>query len=178
MHYSLGEAAAYTLQFRDLTTPASEEAVAPLPSNIANYLREFDAALSEEDMKSQRFRRRFLFTPITTSKKAQSDEVIKFVPFDSALGKEINDQYQQVFLKEVERRKHLPSKIVKMMQDEGYTRFTMHRHTHLWKKLDAKNPGKGYGVLVASTWYWYDRWIAEVRKHCKDNKELYFNRSN
>ena len=173
MQYSLGEAIAYTLQFRDLTTPASEEAVAPLPSNIANYLREFDAALSDEDMKSQRFRRRFLFTPIATSKKAQSDEVIKFVPFDSDLGKEINDQYQQVFLKEVERRKHLPSKIVKMMQDEGYTRFTMHRHTQLWKKLDAKNPGKGYGVLVAYTWYWYDRWIAEVRKHCKENKNLY-----
>lgn len=60
-----------------------------------------------------------------------------------------------------------------MMQDEGYPRFTMHRHTQLWKKMDAKNPGKGYGVLVGYTWYWYDRWVDEVRKHCEDNKASY-----
>ena len=35
--------------------------------------------------------------------------------------------------------------------------------------------GKGYGVLVASTWYWYDRWVDEVRKYCADNEELYTN---
>ena len=49
----------------------------------------------------------------------------------------------------------------------------MHHHTQLWKELDGKNPGKGYGVLVAHTWYWYDQWMDEVRKHCADNKELY-----
>ena len=167
--HSLGEVIAFTLQFRDFTTPTPEESVAPLPSNVARYLRDFDSALSEEDMKSQSFRRRFLFTPVMTSKNAQADEVIKFVTFDSDLGQEINAKYQQVYLKEVERPKHLPSKIVKMMQEEGHTSFTMHRHIQLWRKMDAKNLGKGYGVQVASTWYWYDRWIDEVRKHCKEN---------
>ena len=171
--HSLGDVVAFTLQFRDFTTPTTEEAIAPLPSNVANYHREFDAGLSDEDMKSQYFRRRFLFTPVVTSKKAQSDEIIKFVPFDSELGKEINAKYQQVVLKEVERPKHLPSEIRKMMQDEGYPRFTMHRHTQLWKKMDAKNPDKGYGVLVGYTWYWYDRWVDEVRKHCEENKASY-----
>ena len=33
--------------------------------------------------------------------------------------------------------------------------------------------GKGYGVWVADTWYWYDRWVDEIRKHCAKNKELY-----
>ena len=175
--HSLGEVIAFTLQFRDFTTPTPEESVAPLPSNVANYLREFDATLSDEDMKSQHFRRRFLFTPMVTSKKAQSDEVIKFVPFDSDLGKEINSKYQQVLLKEVERPKHLPGEIVKLMQEAGYTRFTMYYHTRLWKKIDAKKTGKGYGVEVAGYWYWYDRWLEEVRKHCLENEELYMDGS-
>ena len=139
MQHSLGEVVAFTLQFRDFTTPSSEEAIAPLPSNVANYLQEFDATLSDEEMKSQYFRRRFLFTPMVTNKKAQSDEVIKFVPFDSALAEEINSKYQQVLLKEVERPKHLPSKIVKLMQEAGFTHFTIYYHTRLWKKKDAKN---------------------------------------
>jgi hypothetical protein len=43
----------------------------------------------------------------------------------------------------------------------------------LWKEIDAKNPGKGYGIQVISTWYWYERWIEEVRNHCNNNKEHY-----
>ena len=59
------------------------------------------------------------------------------------------------------------------MRQEGYVRFNMHHHTQLWKKMDAKNPGKGYGVEVAKTWYWYDRWVDEVRKHCAENSDKY-----
>ena len=172
--YSLGTAAAFTIQFRDLkTTDTSEETVAPLPSNVAKWLQEFHAELSEEEMKSPYFRRRFLFVPIVTSKKAQADEVVQFVPFDSDLGKAINDKHLQVMLKEVERPKHLPSEIVKLMNEEGYTLFKMHQHTQFWKKMDGRNSGKGYGVMVARTWYWYDRWVDEVRKHCAANQNLY-----
>ena len=95
------------------------------------------------------------------------------MPVNSDLGKAINDKYRQVLLKEVERPKHLPSEIVALMREEGYAHFKMHHHTQFWKRVDGKNPGKGYGVLVACTWYWYDRWMDEVRKHCEDNKELY-----
>ena len=152
--HSLGAAAAFTLQFRDLnkTTTTSKETAAPLPSNITKYLQEFDAQLSAEDITSPYFRRRFLFVPMVTSKKAQADEVIQFVPLNSDLGKAINDNYQRLLLKEVERPKHLPGAIVTLMRVEGYTHFSMHHHTQLWKKLDGKNPGKGYGVLVAHTW--------------------------
>ena len=172
--YSLGAAVAFTLQFRDFTNPTlPEEVVAPLPSNVAKYLQEFDAELSDEDLKSQYFRRRFLFVPMVTSKKAQADEVIEFVRFDSDLAKAINEKYQQVLLKEVEKPKHLPGEIVKLMKEEGYTRFNMHHHTQLWKKMDGRNPGKGYGVWVAGTWYWYGQWVDEVRKHCSENEESY-----
>jgi hypothetical protein len=43
----------------------------------------------------------------------------------------------------------------------------MHHHTQLWKQLDGKNRGKGFGADIAGTWYWYDTWVAEVEKHCE-----------
>ena len=171
---SLGGMAAFTLQFRDLgIVGKNEEALAPLPSNVARYLQDFDAELSDEEISSPHFRRRFLFVPIVTSKKAQADGMIQFVPFDSELGTSINETYQQVMLKEVERPKYIPSQIVQQMREEGYTKFNMHHHTSLWKSFDAKNPGKGYGVMVAGAWYWYERWVDEVRLHCSDNVANY-----
>ena len=172
--YSLRKMAAFTLQFRDLTSTAtSDEAPAPLPANVAKYLQEYDANLSDEEINSPYFCCRFLFVPLVTSKKAQADKVIEFVPLNSELGKAINDQYQQVLLKEVERPKYLPSQIVKLMREEGFPRFTIYYHTRLWRRLNGKIPGKGYGVLIANKWYWYDRWIDEVRKYCEANCELY-----
>lgn len=171
---SLGAAAAFTLQFRDLNaTDAPAEAAAPLPSNVAKYLQEFDAELSDEEIASPHFRRRFLFVPVVTNKKAQADAVIEFMSPNSDLGLAINEQYQQVILKEVERPKLLPSEVVALMQEDGFVRFNLHHHAQLWKRLDGKNPGKGYGVLIASTWYWYERWVNEVRQHCVQNRENY-----
>ena len=172
--YSLGEAAAFTLQFRDLTASAApSEAVAPLPSNVATYLREFDAALTPDELNSPSFRRRFLFVPVATGKKAQADEVIEFVRADSELAKTISDNYQQVLLKEVEKPKHLPTRIVELMASEGYPGFTLHRHTEFWRAVDGKNPAEGYGYELGGRWFWYDRWVEKVRKHCQDSELLY-----
>ena len=172
--YSIGDAAAFTLQFRDLAdAPSPRSAVIPLPSNVDTYFQQFDAGLSIEELNSPYFRRRFLFVPIVTNKKAQADEVIEFVRADSDLGRLVNENYQQVILKEVERPKHLPGQIVKLIEEEGYPGFKTHHHTQLWKKLDAKNPGKGFGVMIAEKWYWYDQWVDEVRKHCADKWEAY-----
>lgn len=173
-HHSLGAAAAFTLQFRDFkATTAPGETVTPLPSNVAKYVQEFDAELSDEDIDSPHFRRRFLFVPIVTAKKAQADTIIEFVPPDSDLGQAINEKYQQVVLKEVERPKWLPGEIVALMQQEDFPRFSMHNHTLLWKNMDGKNLGKGYGVEIGKTWYWYERWVDIVRRHCVENNHLY-----
>ena len=80
--------------------------------------------------------------------------MVEFVPPDSELGETINASYQQVYLREVERPKYLAGQIVNFMRETGYTRFNMYHHTQLWKNLDAKNSGKGFGVMVAKTWYW------------------------
>lgn len=171
---SLNAATAFTLQFRDLNaTDAPADAVTPLSSNVAKYLQDFDADLSDEEMESLHFRRRFLFVPVVTNKKAQADAVIEFVPPNSDLGLAIKEKYQQMILKEVERPKKLPSQVVALMREEGYVGFRQHHHTELWKRLKAKDPGKGYGVQIAHTWYWYERWVDIVRQHCVDNKERY-----
>lgn len=168
--HSLRNAAAFTLQFRDIMVGSGPaEAPVRLPSNVAKFVREFEEGMPDEDVDSPHFRLRFLFTPISAKSKARADEVIQFVPFDSEQGQKIN----RIMLKEVEWPKHLPKGIVKMMQNEGYPKFSMHYHTQLWKRLDAKNPGKGYGVWVVKQWYWYDRWVDVVREHCSSNAERY-----
>ena len=67
--HSLGTLAAIYDPVSDITTPANfKEAVAPLPSTTAKYLEEFDAALTDQDINSPYFRRRFLFVPVIASK--------------------------------------------------------------------------------------------------------------
>jgi len=112
-----------------------------------------------------------LFVPKLVGKPGQADEVIEFLKADSELAQSINRDY--VSFKEVERPKFLPTNIVGLMRSEGYPRFTMHSHTELWHSLNAKNPAKGLGVLIANTWYWYSAWIEIVRKHCEENAPRY-----
>ena len=76
-------------------------------------------------------------------------------------------------IRETERPKHLPGGVVAIMKKEGFTRFGIQSHTDLWKQMDAKNPGKGFGTLVQKTWYWYDTWMDQVRKHCQENEARY-----
>jgi hypothetical protein len=67
-----------------------------------------------------------------------------------------------VLLKEVERTKYLPSEVVSKIKTAGHPSFNMHDHTSLARQLDARKSGKGYGVQIAKTWYWYENWIAKV----------------
>ena len=174
--FSLGSMAAFTLQFREFANPDKStllEQQTSLPSNVAKYVQEFDAELSDEEYRSPSFRCRFLFTPLITSKNAQADVVIQFVQFNSELGKQIEGDYQQFLIKETERPKHIPGQVVQLMKEAGFEKFGISNHTKLWQELDGKNPGKGYGVELASRWYWYDRWLDVVRQHCIANKETY-----
>ena len=170
--YGLGNALAFTLQFRDLSeVPAAAEAPKPLPSNVAKYVQQFEADLPDEEFQSPRFSCRLIFTRKLANRRGQADRAIEFISPDSELAKVIDKEYW--VQKEVEKPKCLPSRIVKRMNDEGYPGFKMHHHTRLWKELDAKNTGKGYGVEVAGTWYWYERWVEVVRDHCRRNSEDY-----
>ena len=138
---------------------------------MAKYVQEFDANLEDADFQSPHFSYRTIFVRKLANHRGQADRAIEFLSPDSELAKEVDKQYW--VLKETERPKFLPGQVVALMRDEGYPKFGQHQHTLLWKQLDAKKSGKGYGVQVANTWYWYESWVEEVRKHCWANQNSY-----
>jgi hypothetical protein len=43
----------------------------------------------------------------------------------------------------------------------------------MWQSQEAKKPGKGYGVDVAGTWYWYDSWVNRCIELCKEQGDKF-----
>jgi hypothetical protein len=164
---------AFSLQFSSIGREQTEALPTPdtMPSHIRAFVEGFEGQLSEEEFNSPKFAYRVLFVAKTANRKGQADQVIEFVKADSQLALDVNKSY--ALIKETERPKHLPTRIVKMMKGEGYPRFSITSHMKLWKMMNAKDRAKGFGVPVESTWYWYDTWIDQVRKHCQDNATKY-----
>ena len=160
---------AVSLQFSSLSREQIDtlEQQAGLPRHIKQYIEGFDGALSADEFASPKFAYRVIFVPKTANHPNQADQVITFVKADSETAKSANAAY--AVIRETERPKWLPSQIVAKMKADGFPRFGMFRHTDLWKSRDAKGSAKGYGVQIAKTWYWYDTWLVEVRKHCNEN---------
>lgn len=164
----------FSLQFSTLNTEQKEllEEHPDLPAHIQVYMKTFDERLSDQDFASPKYAYRILFVPKTVNRKGQADRVIEFVKSDSPLAEAVNKQY--TVIKEIEKPKYIAKQVVDIMRREGFSKFTMHCHTLLWKQLDAKNPVKGYGTMVADKyWHWYDKWVDEVRKHCIENQVQY-----
>lgn len=159
----------FSLQFSTISTEQKEllEQHKELPANIQGYIQNFDEALSDEEFSNQKYAYRILFVPKTANRKGQADRVVEFVKSDSPLAEAINKEY--AVIKETEKKKYLPTQVIEIMAQEGFPEFNMHRHTQLWKQLDAKSPDKNFGVLVAGKhWHWYDSWIEKVREYCND----------
>lgn len=163
----------YSLQFVELSTDQIERIPTEdnVPDRLKNYITEFDGKLAHEEFNSPQYSYRLLFKRKLVGRAGQADKVIEFIDPNSERAKQVDKEYW--VQKEVERKKYLPGQIVKLMKEEGFSKFNMHHHTQLWKEIDAKNPGKGYGIQVISTWYWYERWIEEVRNYCNTNRERY-----
>ena len=164
---------AFSLQFSALSDDQVEilSKFSELPKHIQRYIEGFDGKLTDDEFSDSKYAYRVLFVPKVVNRKGQADRVIEFVKAGSALADKVNAEY--AVIKETERPKYLPGQIVEMMHDKGYPNFKIHHHTGLWQSKDAKKSGKGYGVQVASTWYWYERWVDEVEEHCRKNKERY-----
>ncbi|MFC0103797.1 DUF3644 domain-containing protein [Sphingopyxis terrae] len=129
-----------------------------LPAHIATAMDNFHNGLTEDEQKDPRFRYRVAFVPKVTGRATNADLAIDFVRPGSPEAAAV----ERVLLKEVERQKYLPSQIVTMVREAGYPHFNMFDHTKLAQQLDARNPAKGYGVLVANAWYWYEGWFEKV----------------
>jgi hypothetical protein len=142
-----------------------------LPKNIATYINAFDDKIPDNEYNDMRYSYRVLYVPKSANHKGQADKVIEFLPANSPEAEKLNKEY--VIIKEREKPKFLPSKIIQIMKDKGYIKFGMYQHTQLWKSKDAKNNRKGFGTQVANAWYWYQNWVNEVEKHCLENGEKY-----
>lgn len=142
-----------------------------IPKHISACINRFEDELSPEEFQNIRYAYRLLLIGKTANSKGQADEVITFINADSEGAHEINKKY--ALIKETERPKYPARYIVQTMRDEGFPKFNMHHHTQLWKKLDGKNPAKGYGVTVVKMWYWYEPWLKTVRTHCEKNRDKY-----
>lgn len=142
-----------------------------LPSRLTSYVRKFDESLSSEEFNSPKFAYRVIYTQKVVNHPGQADRVIEFIDPNSEAAKKINITYASI--KEKEKTKYRASTIVSTLQKDGYPKFKIYSHTVLWKKNDAKNPHKGFGVDVEGYWYWYESWLNFVREHCKRNKNRF-----
>jgi len=163
----------FSLQFSSLSEKQVDQLVdyEGLPENISAYIQKFDQELPEKDFNDSRFSYRVLFVPKTVNRKGQADKVIEFIPADSEIAKEMNKEY--ILVKDREKTKYSVGDICRTIQKEGYKKFGVYQHTQLWRTENAKDPRKGYGVIVVKTWYWYDSWLDFARKHCEENKTKY-----
>lgn len=168
--YSIEKHLSFSLQFSTISNEQSKQLIPQndLPKNISAFIFDFENHLSPEDFQNAAYAYRVIFVPKTVNHQGQADEVIEFVKSDSPLAKEVNKTY--TIIKDTEKKKYLPSDIVKEIRKAGHKDFRMTEHTLLWKKLKAKDAGAGYGVTVSKTWYWYEKWLDEVKAFCSKNK--------
>lgn len=140
-----------------------------LPRHIETTMDGFEQRLTLEEQADPRFAHRVYMIHKTANRAPGADLAVELI----VPGSEVDNKFAFA-LKEVEKKKYLPSEIVKMMKREGFQRFTMDAHTKLWKKLKAKDPAKAYGAFaVGRQWCWYETWIERVREECEANKSNY-----
>ncbi|MEP4379854.1 MAG: DUF3644 domain-containing protein [Paracoccaceae bacterium] len=171
LQYALEHRLSIALQFASFNVDQREllKQAQNLPANIETMMNEFHENLTPDEQADPRFAYRIAFVQKTANRQASADEAIEFVRSDTAEAEEIN----RVLLKEVERSKYLPTEIVRTMHAEGFRKFSITKHTDLWKALGAKDKNKPYGTRIAKQWYWYEAWINRVREHCAENFEKY-----
>lgn len=142
-----------------------------LPGNIEAAINNFEDTLTEEQYRDPSYRYRVAFVPVVKQRSSAADSSIQFVKADSEDADEIN----RILLKEVDRNRFTDTQVVQLINQSNFPRFTQYHHTRLWKELDAKNPGKGFGRQgdYRNTWVWYDRWVERVMAHCEEQGERY-----
>lgn len=168
--YGLNEELSLAIQFSPLS-PEQQSILSDnshIISSVKNFIVEYESELTDDILKSSRYAYRVLFVPINAKRSGQADSVVEFVKGNSALAEDM----ERVYLQETEKPKYRPKEIVDIMKAEGYTKFTINKHTDLWKEKNAKNPKYSYGTEVSGTWYWYKNWVEQVRYHCESKKEL------
>ncbi len=140
-----------------------------LPRHVETMMADFENRLTPEQRADPRFAFRVFMVHKAANRAPEADLAVELIPPGSEIAAKSN-----LALKEVEKRKYLPSEIVTSMQAEGWYCFTMDSQTKLWKRLAAKDPAKAYGaVAVGKQWCWYVPWLNRVREECEQHPDQY-----
>ncbi len=144
---------------------------ADLPSHVSSFISAFEHCLSDEDLANPAFRYRVAFVPMTSNRASGADRAVEFIKPGSENAEAVN----RILLKEVNKKRHTATEVVKAVRKEDFKRFGISDHTALWQTLEAKDPAKGYGCEgdYKNTWVWFDNWIARVLEHCAENSDRY-----
>lgn len=129
-----------------------------LPAHIATTMSNFQNALTDEEQQDPKFRFRVAFVPKTSGNPKSADLAIEFVQLGSAEALDV----ERVLVQDTEKPKFLASQIVTRIKASGYADFNMYDHTLLARQLTAKDPQRGYGVMVAHSWFWYEPWFSKI----------------
>lgn len=151
---------------RDLLKKASD-----LPDHVATVIDAFEHGLTEEEVKDPAYRLKVGFVPLAAKKPGAADTAVEILP----RGSEEATEAERIILKEIARVRYTRDQVLAKVHDAGFPKFGPYQHTQLMRRLDAKNPGKGYGTPgeYKNTWFWYDRWIERVLEECDDKGDDY-----
>ena len=86
--YGLDKYLTYSIQFAEMSYQQAKvfaESETRIPSSIRSYIIQFDKTLSDEEINSDRYSYRILFTKKLTGKRGQADRVIEFIDPESDL---------------------------------------------------------------------------------------------
>jgi hypothetical protein len=135
-----------------------------LPQHVSSFINAFKHGLTDAELADPAFRMRVAFMPITSNRASGADQAVEFVKPSSAEAAKVSE----IFLKEVNRKRHTATQVVNRMREEGFPRFSLTDHTALLRELGAKDEVKGLGCKgdYRNTWVWFDSWIARVLAHC------------
>ena len=141
-----------------------------LPKHVEAAIDAFEHGLSDDEVKDPAYRISYGFVPMVAKKPGAADTAVHIVTGGSDEAGEIS----KIILKEVNKDRYPPNKVVEKIQAAGFPKFRMHDHTQLWKQFDAKKPGKGFGCVGDyGNWVLFDRWIDQVRQHCEVEGEKF-----
>lgn len=142
-----------------------------LPKNLETAIDAFEHGLDDEQMKDPAYRMSYGFVPMAAKKPGAADVAVQIVSPGSSEAGEI----EKIIFKEVNKNRYPPGKVVEKVQAAGFPKFSMHHHTQLWQKRDAKKDGKGFGCPgdYKGSWVWFDRWVDEVISHCEAEGDRY-----
>lgn len=135
-----------------------------LPKHVEATINAFENGLSDDQMRDPAYRMSYGFIPIAAKKLGAADSLVQIIPAGSPEAEEI----EKIIFKDVNRKRYPPARAVDEVRARGFPKFRQHDHTSLWKSLDAKKDGKGFGCVGDyGNWVWFDPWIEEVVKYCE-----------